>query len=311
MYFVFLTNSNLDVNLTSVGPTSTDKSCTGLWETDHPVLARGECVIKMALATTRSGLLEIYFKGHWSKCLASLDESLLTLNIEEEPYTNGEVSSAPTTPRTPTSPESTADEPPEAVANQVRTIRVIKQDVGGLGISIKGGKENRMPILISKIFKGLAADQTESLYIGDAILAVNGEDLRNATHDEAVRALKRAGREVDLTVKYVKEVTPYFHRTASEQDSNLAQTNGSAETSTNMINGDGRSNFSEVKNVTLKLCFVTRHVDTSLEGANKAFEVFNPDGRSTCVLRCKDPVQANQWFVAVHSNISRLITPGK
>ncbi|KAK9704018.1 PDZ domain [Popillia japonica] len=55
-----------------------------------------------------------------------------------------------------------------------------------------------MPILISKIFKGMAADQTEQLYVGDAILSVNGEDLREATHDEAVKALKRAGKVVEL-----------------------------------------------------------------------------------------------------------------
>eukprot|EP00061_Rhincodon_typus_P014792 g42080.t1 len=73
-----------------------------------------------------------------------------------------------------------------------------KQEVGGLGISIKGGKENKMPILISKIFKGLAADKTEALYVGDAILSVNAVDLRDATHDEAVQVLKRAGKEVLL-----------------------------------------------------------------------------------------------------------------
>lgn len=55
-----------------------------------------------------------------------------------------------------------------------------------------------MPILISKIFRGMAADQVKGLYVGDAILTVNGEELRDATHDEAVRALKRAGRVVDL-----------------------------------------------------------------------------------------------------------------
>lgn len=55
-----------------------------------------------------------------------------------------------------------------------------------------------MPILISKIFKGLAADQTEALYVGDAILAVNGTDLSEATHDEAVQALKKTGKEVIL-----------------------------------------------------------------------------------------------------------------
>lgn len=65
-------------------------------------------------------------------------------------------------------------------------------------ISPTGGKENKMPILISKIFKGLAADQTEALYVGDAILSVNSYDLREATHDEAVQALKKTGKEVIL-----------------------------------------------------------------------------------------------------------------
>lgn len=59
-----------------------------------------------------------------------------------------------------------------------------------------------MPILISKIFRGMAADQVKGLYVGDAIISVNGEELRDATHDEAVKALKRAGRVVDLEGEY-------------------------------------------------------------------------------------------------------------
>lgn len=42
---------------------------------------------------------------------------------------------------------------PGEVSDQPRLVTVVKQDVGGLGISIKGGSENGMPILISKIFK--------------------------------------------------------------------------------------------------------------------------------------------------------------
>ncbi|CAG5958367.1 unnamed protein product [Menidia menidia] len=83
----------------------------------------------------------------------------------------------------------------------VRKVRVVKQESGGLGISIKGGRENRMPILISKIFPGLAADQSRALRVGDAILSVNGNDLREATHDMAVQALKKAGKEVTLEGK--------------------------------------------------------------------------------------------------------------
>ena len=57
--------------------------------------------------------------------------------------------------------------PPEGI----RSVTLVKQGSNqGLGISIKGGRENRMPILISKIFKGMAADLTGKLFIGDAIV---------------------------------------------------------------------------------------------------------------------------------------------
>lgn len=49
----------------------------------------------------------------------------------------------------------------------------------------------------------MAADSAKGLYVGDAILSVNGEELRDATHEEAVRALKRAGRVVDLEGEFV------------------------------------------------------------------------------------------------------------
>lgn len=55
-----------------------------------------------------------------------------------------------------------------------------------------------MPILISKIFPNLPADQSGQFHVGDAILSVNGKDLQNVTHEEAVQILKTAGREVEL-----------------------------------------------------------------------------------------------------------------
>lgn len=39
----------------------------------------------------------------------------------------------------------------------------------------------------------MAADKTEQLYVGDAVLAVNKHCLKAATHEEAVQALKSAG----------------------------------------------------------------------------------------------------------------------
>ena len=44
----------------------------------------------------------------------------------------------------------------------------------------------------------MPADQTGQLYVGDAILSVNGKDLQHVSHEEAVQILKKAGREVEL-----------------------------------------------------------------------------------------------------------------
>uniref|UniRef100_A0A8C7Y6I2 Syntrophin alpha 1 n=1 Tax=Oryzias sinensis TaxID=183150 RepID=A0A8C7Y6I2_9TELE len=153
-----------------------------------------------AMKTQKTGLLELRVTvDRWVRVLATLTEDALTLNPGEsadEPAKPGHPSPAGAVNGDP--PNLSSSPVPETITNVKRTVRVTKQDVGGLGISIKGGKENKMPILISKIFKGLAADQTEALYVGDAILSVNGYDLREATHDEAVQALKKTGKEVIL-----------------------------------------------------------------------------------------------------------------
>lgn len=158
----------------------------------------------------RSGWLEVLVRERWHKVLANLGGEALVLSGEERPdgaAHNGlggdgaacrGAEGGGGTAAVRTAFTDPPEQVPEAVSNKKRCVKVLKQELGGLGISIKGGKENKMPILISKIFKGLAADQTQALYVGDAILAVNGTDLRDATHDEAVQALKRAGKEVLL-----------------------------------------------------------------------------------------------------------------
>ncbi len=56
---------------------------------------------------------------------------------------------------------------------------------------LQGGKEHGVPILISEIHEGQPADRCKGLFIGDAILSVNGIDLRNAKHSEAVQILSQ------------------------------------------------------------------------------------------------------------------------
>ena len=169
----------------------------------------------MATGATRTGLLEVFIRQQWCRIFCSLTDEALVLTIDENSDSfgllNGSTDSTGRAGDTNTGDSGggtgTHSSLPESIAGQKRIIRVVKEEQNGLGISIKGGKENKMPILISKIFKNMAADRTEKLYVGDAILSVNGEDLRDATHDEAVKALKRAGRIVDLEGRRVTLVT--------------------------------------------------------------------------------------------------------
>ncbi|KAL4623570.1 beta-2-syntrophin [Arapaima gigas] len=199
---------------------------------------------------------------------------------------------------------------PEAV----RRVRVVKQESGGLGISIKGGRENRMPILISKIFPGLAADQSRALRVGDAILSVNGNDLRDATHDSAVQALKKAGKEVTLEVKYIREVSPLFKKPSlvadlpwdAVRDGVRVQSPslGSSEDSGSPTHRGGVTKDRKV--IPLKMCFISRNL-TMPDLENRLLELHSPDGLHTVVLRCKDGPTAHSWFTAVHANVAALL----
>ncbi|KAG1659631.1 Golgi-associated PDZ and coiled-coil motif-containing protein [Nymphon striatum] len=85
----------------------------------------------------------------------------------------------------------------------VRVVKLNKRADEGLGMSITGGKEHGVPILISEIHEGMPASRSECLYVGDAIISVNGIDLRGAKHGEAVQILSTVVGEVTLEVVFV------------------------------------------------------------------------------------------------------------
>lgn len=63
-----------------------------------------------------------------------------------------------------------------------------------MGISITGGKEHGLPILISEIHEDGPAWRSGQLYVGDSILAVNKHDLRDIKHAQAVQILSSVVR---------------------------------------------------------------------------------------------------------------------
>ncbi|XP_041044707.1 Golgi-associated PDZ and coiled-coil motif-containing protein [Carcharodon carcharias] len=85
----------------------------------------------------------------------------------------------------------------------IRKVLLVKEDHEGLGISITGGKEHGVPILISEIHPGQPAERCGGLHVGDAILAVNGINLRDAKHKEAVTILSQQRGEIEFEVVYV------------------------------------------------------------------------------------------------------------
>ncbi|XP_073957256.1 syntrophin-like 2 isoform X2 [Choristoneura fumiferana] len=95
-----------------------------------------------------------------------------------------------------------------------RMVQITRQKVGGLGLSIKGGAEHKLPILISKIYKDQAADHTGQLFVGDAVIKVNGEYITACSHDDAVTILRNAGDIVVLTVKHYRAATPFLQKQA-------------------------------------------------------------------------------------------------
>ncbi|KAG7310296.1 hypothetical protein JYU34_003051 [Plutella xylostella] len=99
-----------------------------------------------------------------------------------------------------------------------RMVQLTRQKVGGLGLSIKGGAEHKLPILISKIYKDQAADHTGQLFVGDAVIKVNGEYITACNHDDAVNILRNAGDIVVLTVKHYRAATPFLQKQADASD---------------------------------------------------------------------------------------------
>ncbi|XP_039707833.1 beta-2-syntrophin [Pteropus medius] len=283
---------------------------------------------------TKAGLVELLLRERWVRVVAELSGESLSLTgdaaaAEAEPALGpaaaafnglpnggggGAGDSLPGSPSRGLGPPSPLA-PPRGPASEagasppVRRVRVVKQEAGGLGISIKGGRENRMPILISKIFPGLAADQSRALRLGDAILSVNGTDLRQATHDQAVQALKRAGKEVLLEVKFIREVTPYIKKPSLVSDlpwEGAAPQSPSFSGSEDSGSPKHQNSTKDRKVIPLKMCFAARNLSMpDLE--NRLIELHSPDSRNTLILRCKDTATAHSWFVAIHTNIMALL----
>ncbi|KAM9818266.1 multiple PDZ domain protein-like isoform 1-T1 [Syngnathus typhle] len=86
------------------------------------------------------------------------------------------------------------------VAGKETTIEIFKGNLG-LGLSIVGGCDTLLgSVIIHEVNDGGAAQRDGRLQAGDQIFEVNGIDLRQATHDEAISVLRLTTQRVELRV---------------------------------------------------------------------------------------------------------------
>lgn len=94
----------------------------------------------------------------------------------------------------------------------VRVVELNREPDSGLGISIVGGKVGPgglglRGIFIRHVLESSPAARLGTLVTGDQILEVDGHDLRDASHDEAVEIIKRAKNPVRFVVRTVSSST--------------------------------------------------------------------------------------------------------
>ncbi|CAO4385985.1 unnamed protein product [Caenorhabditis nigoni] len=218
-------------------------------------------------------------------------------------------------------------EPEEAkdilMENATRQVVIVKKPDSGFGLSIKGGSENaqNMPIVISKIFKGLPADECGELFIGDAIVEVNGVSIEGQSHDEVVNMLKSSGDQVTLGVRHFTHMTPFLKPAQSLQpDGTLDQLFDGRSTRSNKAQSESR--FSDSKwqqhidgrekkwktltSLPLAMAYVTRYLWGTDNIRSNSFEVRAVDGRSSGIVHCEDTSALEQWIAHISKHILSL-----
>ena len=119
-------------------------------------------------------------------------------------------------------PPATAESAPPRSA-QIRvgeeTLVEIERGKLGLGLSIVGGSDTHLPgIIIHDIYQNGAAFRDARLRIGDQILKCNGVDLANATHEQALSALRQTSDCVKLLIHRGFQATPSPNTTKEPPD---------------------------------------------------------------------------------------------
>ena len=83
-------------------------------------------------------------------------------------------------------------------------IKIVELHKGptGLGMNLKGGMDENLPIIVREVFPGGVAHKSGKIFPGDVIIEVNNDSFESLTHKEALHKLKSYPQgKISLLVK--------------------------------------------------------------------------------------------------------------
>eukprot|EP00075_Anas_platyrhynchos_P018350 XP_027307603.1 tyrosine-protein phosphatase non-receptor type 3 isoform X2 [Anas platyrhynchos] len=109
----------------------------------------------------------------------------------------------------------------EIIEGELLLVRITPDEDGKFGFNLKGGVDQKMPLLVSRITPGSPADKCiPKLNEGDQIVLINGRDISEHTHDQVVMFIKASReshtRELALLVR--RKVVKQFVEPKSEDE---------------------------------------------------------------------------------------------
>ncbi|XP_054652216.1 gamma-2-syntrophin isoform X3 [Dunckerocampus dactyliophorus] len=211
-----------------------------------------------------------------------------------------------------------------------RTVVLRRQETGCLGLSIKGGAEHNVPVVISKIFKAQmppkmspTVDQVGKLFVGDAVLQVNGINVEHCTHEQVVHLLRTAGDEVIITVRYLREVPSFLKLPLGSSSADNSGESSSLFDCGSHFNGSKRGTASsppspsanepkyekrwmDAVSLPLLMARVSRYKAGMDKLRSNTFEVLALNGSTTNILQFCNAAETTDWLQAISTKISDL-----
>ncbi|XP_074981662.1 tyrosine-protein phosphatase non-receptor type 3 isoform X2 [Caretta caretta] len=109
----------------------------------------------------------------------------------------------------------------EVIDGDLLLVRITPDEDGKFGFNLKGGVDQKMPLVVSRITPGSSADTCiPKLNEGDQIVLINGRDISEHTHDQVVMFIK-ASRELhtrELALLVRRKVAKPLVETKSEDE---------------------------------------------------------------------------------------------